>query len=1088
MGAIPRNAIKGYSYQQSIFILFLAIMDAERNISSIVVEATDTKHFDDLYIKGVCCETAKSESYRVQVKNYPGTTLSDIVVTDTCVSIKNNKNDYLKTDNNILVLNTNLIETDSTFMGLPCTRKGEIVIIPITPEYCAEQLDTMFSTDARALQIIHQADNITQNAKFEITIDELPEVIQMSLNLENDTVLLRKVPEEFEHEITLIEGKPGVGKSHFVNELCDAYPDAIVYRFWIGSQDPDANDRIQFGRFINELGIKVYKSAKRVDIDELIEAIKRADKLVIIDGLDHVENYNPTQLDQFVEFIGKLQGARVVVLSRPLKKELKWNKNILLDWTFEEARLYLEIAHNICDYQVQKQIFDFSNGYPIITYFAAEDYILNKKVITGEKPIDNINDYYDTLFINQEKPSVAIGIFAVGNCFFTWKELESFFSEPELFEVIKEFIKLHPYLFKIVANRVSLIHDSFNTYLRCRINTFSKRKEKTLKYIEKSLLDGSIEYVDRMKSFSLDSEFYAKLIKKYSGFSEFKRLLMSTCDYNSVSSLYIQLQKQLEMQKGILDIYQLYSFVLIFEITQRDDLIGSESLVFQILKYMNDHEGIEDNIYSSSYMWHVYLACTQKENMAERYLANLRMSESQYYQLVETINEDCTFFEKKDKIIQYEELIEKLENREDEYPNKILADYLISVWIHGKSENKYYEEFKDYLSGSEKCISKMEKELASYGLDHFWVESGLSSAEYQLHELGFFGEKNKFRNHSLDEILRKGAVEGSFSANTLAASYLKLANYEKRNVDIQNVSYAWTMYYQRKDYSVYTIGKALIIFEKEGLIDEDESVKIISRLMKQSEKGITHLLTNYVNQKGASFLTKLIQKGYHLYDDSICFWELDAPLLECFDKENMAKQLTELLKVHYHSKYIEFKDIANVMQSKYKNMILDGIEYFEYSILSPTKDLWEELDSRSINYLVDKNETKTEYVPLNYGCIHEDDFSYIEKEGIDYIEVAQYTDGQYSCLAYVDVFSLFSKDDIQNNYSEILYEAIFARCPEKTYIGNWYLLIGNIIEFLRKYEVNVDYAKLYDIFIMFLDVSMIWHGSNEIHSDVGLNN
>ncbi|MCD7818445.1 MAG: hypothetical protein LUH07_05285, partial [Lachnospiraceae bacterium] len=145
------------------------------------------------------------------------------------------------------------------------------------------------------------------------------------------------------------------------------------------------------------------------------------------------------------------------------------------------------------------------------------------------------------------------------------------------------------------------------------------------------------------------SEFYGSMLKKYSEFDEFKRLLMSTRDYNSISSLYIQLQKQLELQKGLLDVYQLYSFVLIFEITQRNDLIGSESLVFQILKYMNDHEGIEENIYSSSYMWHVYLACTQKESMAERYLANLRMSESQYYQLVETINEDCTFFEKKIK-------------------------------------------------------------------------------------------------------------------------------------------------------------------------------------------------------------------------------------------------------------------------------------------------------------------------------------------------------------------------------------------------------------------------------------------------------
>ena len=214
MGVTPRNAIKGYSYQQSIFILFLALMDTERKISKITVEATDTKHFDDVYLEDVLCEDSKRKSYRIQVKNYPGTTLSDVIVTDNYVTVKNNKNDYAALDNNVLVINSNLIKTTSTFMGLPCTQKDNIIIIPMTPEQCAEQIDNMFNSDARALQIIHKADDITQNAKFEIAVEELPEVIQMSVDLENETVLLRKVPKEFSHEIILIEGKPEIGRAH----------------------------------------------------------------------------------------------------------------------------------------------------------------------------------------------------------------------------------------------------------------------------------------------------------------------------------------------------------------------------------------------------------------------------------------------------------------------------------------------------------------------------------------------------------------------------------------------------------------------------------------------------------------------------------------------------------------------------------------------------------------------------------------------------------------------------------------------------------------------------------------------------------
>jgi hypothetical protein len=119
MGATPRNAIKGYSYQQSIFILFLALMDVERKISKITVEATDTKHFDDIYLENVLCGDSGRKSYRVQVKNYPGTTLADIAITDQCVTVKTNRNDYEPTDNNILVVNSHLIKTDSVFMGLP---------------------------------------------------------------------------------------------------------------------------------------------------------------------------------------------------------------------------------------------------------------------------------------------------------------------------------------------------------------------------------------------------------------------------------------------------------------------------------------------------------------------------------------------------------------------------------------------------------------------------------------------------------------------------------------------------------------------------------------------------------------------------------------------------------------------------------------------------------------------------------------------------------------------------------------------------------------------------------------------------------
>jgi len=270
MGKVARNSLKGYTYQQSVFILFLSIMDTERNITKIEVEALDTKNFNDIYFECISSGEQDGLSYRVQAKNYPDTSLEDIVISNNVMTIKGNNNRFVPTDNNILIINTTLIGTTDTFMGFPCTKLNNIIVIPLTPEQIANKMDNMFNTDARELQIIHKADDITENAKFVITINELPELIQISNDLENETILLRNVPDSFEHTITFIEGKPGVGKSHFVNEIYEKNPDAIVYRFWTGSQDPNKNKRIRFETFISEIGIKVYGSSKKVYIDELV--------------------------------------------------------------------------------------------------------------------------------------------------------------------------------------------------------------------------------------------------------------------------------------------------------------------------------------------------------------------------------------------------------------------------------------------------------------------------------------------------------------------------------------------------------------------------------------------------------------------------------------------------------------------------------------------------------------------------------------------------------------------------------------------------------------------------------------------------
>ncbi len=80
---VARNSLKGYNYQNYIFTLFLAKMDTERHIIKIESEELDTKQFDDIYI-----EMDNGIAYRIQAKNYAGTKIDDIVISEHIVKIR----------------------------------------------------------------------------------------------------------------------------------------------------------------------------------------------------------------------------------------------------------------------------------------------------------------------------------------------------------------------------------------------------------------------------------------------------------------------------------------------------------------------------------------------------------------------------------------------------------------------------------------------------------------------------------------------------------------------------------------------------------------------------------------------------------------------------------------------------------------------------------------------------------------------------------------------------------------------------------------------------------------------------------------
>ena len=1072
----PRNSLKGYTYQQYIFAILLAKMDVDREIDVIESEAIGTKQFDDVYIK-----MKNGIEYRVQVKNYRDITLDDISVSGNIARIKTNANEYNSEDNNVMIVKMESMDvtgTETDFLGIPAVKIDDIIVVPVSTYDAENYLQSWYINEERALQILLKAYELTINEKFKMTLEDLPQIIKLSTDLQNKTVLIRKVPEKLDEGITYIVGKPGVGKSHYVDELKKFYKDAIIYRFWIGAQDVTLQSRLQYNRFLQEMAVIVQEAPKKISASQLIEKISQSNRVVIIDGLDHVENYNPNELDYYIDFINKLAETKIktIVLSRPLARKVSWKRIELFEWDFDETQIYLQVAYDIKSYDVQKQIYKVSQGYPIITYFLAEHYQKYRKIDIDEQ-IDSVDMYYDQLTANVKTKSL-LSVFAVSNSFFTWNELYSFFDEPELFGILKEFVEAYPYLFDIVHNRVALIHDSLNTYLRKFIVAYPTRKQRTMRTIQSSLLEGNIEYMARLSSYELEEGIVNELIRKYSHFENYRRLIESSIDFNSVSSFYLQLQRLLEDRMETLNAYEYYSFSLIFQVATRNDMVGYDGILYEILAYLNQRGEIENYIFSSGELWNVFLTCSDKANISKEQYRKSLYGEQQYQEQVEQIVYEQNFFERLNNKISFEDVLIRLDEKKkngDIHKDDVLVDYLVSLIVNEDSSYKLYDEFKKYLDNHDGSI--FQDAFIELGFDGFYCDYIPNKAEFILHGLGLFGDKNNFRSYTIKEKIKELAPKGSFNVGPAIEAMLRLANYENREIDICSINYFCGMYGNRKDYSVYTIEDALILFEEKKLISDGDSIEIIHRLMEQSEKGIRHLMNSYINKKDNVSLEKMIQNGY--FDEWNCkasAFELKPERIDVFPKKYIEESLKEILRYGWRSKMVEADDIENPLKSSYCKMITDALDYYEFHVYGnfDDKKLIDLLIEEGIEYLPKDAEKETKYVPFEHGYIHENDFEYIEEQKISAIDISQYADGWYGCLPYPYFYDIYEKEELKRSCLNILHQSLFVRVVDKEYIGNWNYVIGNIPLFYDVCGIDIDWGEIFDIFKKFLEISMIY--------------
>lgn len=203
------------------------------------------------------------------------------------------------------------------------------------------------------------------------------------------------------------------------------------------------------------------------------------------------------------------------------------NKHTIRNWFKDETYYYLNEEYpSLNDYY--EKLYDVTEGYPIIIYYLAEHVKNGGDLSEYSEKIESINDYYEKI-TGKIRYKNLLKIFLTIPSYVLKEEISSLLNEDNS-EMLFEFIAEHPYLFNEEMNRLNLFHDSFNNYLRIKLNV----NDGILESIKENILSINIEYLSRFHTIDFqDEEFIKEVLRKYSDFKTFKEL-SSNFDFESV--------------------------------------------------------------------------------------------------------------------------------------------------------------------------------------------------------------------------------------------------------------------------------------------------------------------------------------------------------------------------------------------------------------------------------------------------------------------------------------------------------------------------------------------------------------------------
>ena len=1056
-------AFKGYNFQGTVYCYLLCLMDLHRLILELDAEKPVENNFDDIYVK------MKDSSFYIQVKNYPNVDFNKIKFEDRKIKIPGyesitvgTKKEYKK---NIIIIKDLIIPEDKIncqVFGLDCFEGDNFYIAGYNELDINDFIRESYMDEKRYNDILKLADKKINNGEFKFKISELPKIYTFNQKLQDETVFIRNVILNDTPNILFVVGKPGVGKSHLINELENnkIITNYILERLWISENDVDKKERLKYNNFIADISKQIFNKSYIETEENIIKELNETNKTLVIDGLDHVENYNSDDLDKFFEFFEKFNDAKLMIFTRPLKKEIKYEIFELDNWTEKETLDYLEFM-NITNYEDRLEINRISNGYPIIVSFLAKHYIKNNEIPEiGE--IVSLNSFYDSLI---KEGIMGMSIFLINNSYFKISELEELLSPVE-FRVVNEIIERSPYLFSIKYDRVFLIHDSLNLYLREKNPDYLFLNKDVINKISEESLNGNLKYISRLDSFSLNENVKIETAKKYCNFEYINKLLEETLDYEVLINIVYDFGNIIYRNYKSFTLNEFYNYILISECVSRDHHDGFYLLIIERIKYYlkNDLLKIED-LYSTGLLYSS-LSCDKEksyEPLVSRYSVRFNDFSREISDFDVELKKSNNYFKIFEEKIDIEDYLNKKIKNID-ISDKTTLVYLISyLYIHNLEYNGYEMVAKKIIDEKNptEALKLFIPICRKYKIRDFMAKWGINEIRDFLFSLGIDNGDNYYKNNTLKEHIIEYSGYGSFSTNEYICKYLRLARYEGRKIDINSLGIYYYMYYNRKDYSLYKLPLALVIFFRKKYIELKDCVDYIYEAMEMSEKGIRTIMTDFYNLLN----DEEFGSAQEHWNDRIIISDLNVDKINIIDEDKLIQYLGKEMEYHSATMNIKSEYLGNMLRSKYCKNVIATLDYWGFKI--------DDIPASEFDINLLKND-KHEYKSFEErDWLLETDLENIKNNNISCVDLAKFTDGWHNTLPYVELFEAYSKEEIQNNVIEIIRNVCFAYKKFNMY-ANRNELLGNYLLFLDLYIIdNVNWDELFESFIKFLELSLI---------------